>query len=189
MNKDRSTISLAVLLIAIGVVSITIGYINSTDPNAQQYRFATQEEALIDGINQNSSEDSQPEDPLENIILSTEHDLSLYVVVAVPFSEYGMNKDYVYVAAVKEKNNKFRFEKLSPDISLNTLGDVRDVDYVPNATFFFDDIDGLYFAVGKIYDEKYRPYYLGKQLKLLKHNIYVVVQEKERPQIDVVKEN
>ncbi len=186
MNKYKITIGFIVLLITIGVIS---GDITSINSDAQRFKFDSQEVALIDGINQNSNEEKRTKDPLENVILSTEYNKSLYVVVKVPFSEYEMDKDYAYVAAVREKNSKFCFEKVSPDISLNTLGDIKDVDFTPNATFYFDNIEGLYFAVGKIYDDNYRPYMHGEQIQLLNSNIYAVVQEQERPQIDVVKMN
>ncbi len=189
MNKNKTTIFFFVLIIIVGVILISVGYIGSANSDAQRFKFDSQETALINGMNQSYNKTTELKDPLENIILSTEHNGNLYIVIKVPFSEYGMDKDYAYVAAVKEKNSKYCFDKLSPDISLNTIGDIKDVDYTPNATFYFDNIEGLYFAVGKIYDENYRAYINGEEIQLLNSNIYVAVKEQERPQIDVVKMN
>ena len=187
MSKLKILISFIVLLITIGTISISAGHFDSANSNAEKFKFNSAEAALIDGIDQNSGDATRAKDPLANVILSTEQNGSEYVVIKVPYSEYGIDKDCVYIAAIRSSNNKFCFEKLSPDLSLNTVGNIKDVDYTPSATFYFDNIDGLYFAVGKIYDESYKPYFRGKQIQLLNENIYVVVQKKERPQIDTVK--
>lgn len=187
MNKHKILFIIIVLLISIGTISITAGCFYSADLDNQLFRFDSAKAALIDGINQNSSDTTRTKDPLGNVVLSTEQNGSLYVVARVPYSEYGMAKDCVYIAAIRNGNNKFCFEKLSPDLSLNAAGDPKDADYTPSATFYFDNMDGLYFAVGKIYDENYKPYFRGKQIRLLNENIYAVVQKNERPQIDVVK--
>ncbi len=106
-------------------------------------------------------------------------------MIIIPYSEYGIAKHLAFVGAVKEKNGKFCFDKITPDVSLNREGNTKDVDHGPFATFYFDNIDGLYFALGEIFDDSYKPYYQGRLVALQKENIYTVVKERERPEIFV----
>ena len=187
MKRYRITFALLACLVAIGVFFFTNKCINLSNQNAQLFQYGSKEAALIDGISQKADASMQQKHPLENIILSTEYNGSVYVIIKALYNENEISKDCVYVAAVKEKNDQFAFIKLTPDISLDTIGDTKDLEYTPNEALYFDDIEGLYFAVGKIYDGHYKPYFNGSEIQLLNGNMYAFVQEKERPHIDILK--
>lgn len=186
-SKSKFAIGFIVLLFFSCAFLVAYNFIYQINNINEQFKFDSEEAAIIDGVSKEANKIVLPEDLQKNIILSKEHNGSLYLLVKIPFSEYGMEKHYVYVAKVDKKKDKYRFEKTSNSISLNTLGDLKDVDYVPYATFFFDDIDGLFFVVGKVYDNQYKPYILGDLVPIQNGNIYATVQERKRPEIDVVK--
>lgn len=187
MKRYRITFALLACLVAIGVLFSINKCINLSNQNAQLFQYGSKEAALIDGISRNADATMQQKYPLENIVLSTEYNGSVYVVIKALYTKNEISKDCVYVAAVKEKNDQFGFIKLTPDISLDTIGDTKDLEYTPNEALYFDDIEGLYFVVGKIYDGHYKPYFNGSELQLLNGNMYAFVQEKERPLIDILK--
>lgn len=155
--------------------------------DAAKYRFSDITAALEFGISaeNNLQTNVQTAGKLSDcIVMETTHKGNPYYVIKIPYTESNLKKDDIYIARITEKNNQYQFERMTAFYSLNTPGDIPDVEYTPYAGFGIE-VDDLHFSVGKIYDKGYKPYGEDEFVYWDESGIYAAVSDQTAPKIDV----
>ena len=150
-----------------------------------EYKYQSRHEALRKGILKESPGDTDEHSALSNVVLSVEHEGNLYAVVKAPYHEDGRTKHVAYVAVVKERNGRYGFFKCTADFGLNANGEIEDDDFAYYSVCKIENVDGLGFAIGKIYDKYYVPYNEGQPVSVMGDGIFAAYNVGAPPEIDM----
>lgn len=181
--KTKIILLVGLLFLIIATAIVIIMYNIPKSANSMSYPYSTANEALDEGIAAESADNIAPGETKGLIILQEYMGESIYVVVKIPYLESGRKKHFVFVGELKEKKGKFAFLRRSNDYGLNTTGDVDDGDYTPYNAYLINDIDGLYFEVGKIFSKDIKPTMNNQPIPLDSDQIFAVSQVGRKPDV------
>jgi len=189
MNKRIIILFFALCFLAVSLALVIIYYNAGDTSESAEYPYRTSTQALEEGIAAESAGNLVSGETGDLIVLEQTINERTYVVIKIPYIESGRTKHFVFIGELKERNGKFAFIRRSDDYGLNTTGDVDDGDYTPYNAYLIDDIDGLYFEVGKVFDKEVHPTMNNQKIKLDQDYIFAVFQVGKRPDVKMYREN
>lgn len=171
-------------------VATAMTFLNQQLNNAQRklvkYKFDDRNQAIQDGIKREAPSKIDEAVLDEFIVLSAEQDGNQFLVIQAPYEEDGRTKHVVYVATVKEYRGKYAFTRRTANFGLNANGEIEDDDFAYYSISKVENIDGMSFTLGKIYDKYYVPLYEGNRIPVQKNGIFAAMNFGEPPEIDMV---
>jgi len=176
-------------LLVIGIVVFLVVMINQNPGLSQEnaYIYSSSDAALVEGVNEITG-DNQNIETISSWILDTRKNGNKeYCLLAVPYEEAGIQKHYSFVVLVDESGGKYGLFKLTADVSLNSPGGVQDQQKSDSLVFFFDDVNGYYICVGKVFRDDVVPFADGRPLALNQNGIFSYFNKGKRPEISIQK--
>lgn len=160
--------------------------LNERQQKLAEYKFDDRNEAIKTGIKREAPAKIQESNLEEYIVLSGEMNGNQYLVVQAPYEEDGRTKHVAYVATVKEHHGKYAFIRCTADFGLSANGEIEDDDFAYYSIRKVENIDGMSFAFGKIYDKYYIPLYEGNRIPVQNNGIFAAMNFGAPPEIDMV---
>jgi len=174
-------------LLAIGIFVFIIVVINQNLDSSQDdaYAYSSRDNALAGGLHEITGGNQSNNEIHDWILDSVINGNKEYCLFAIPYEESGLYKHYSFVALVEEISGKYAFFKLTADVSLNLPGGIQDQQLSDSIVFFFDDVDGYYICVGKVFCEDVVPFANGQPLAMNQDGIFSYFNKGKRPEITI----
>ena len=174
-------------LLGIGIFVFLVVMINQNSSlnKGDDYIYSSRDNALTEGMHEITGENQSINDNHDWIIKTAKNGGKEYCLFAVPYEEAGLKKHYSFIAIVEEHEGQYAFFKLTADVALNSPGGIEDKQNADSIVFYFDNVDGYYICVGKVFREDVAPYANGKQLPLNPDGIFSHFNKGARPEITI----
>lgn len=174
-------------LLVIGIVVFLVVMINRNPGLSQEdaYIYSSSDDALVEGLSEITGESQSLNDINSWVLETTTNGNKEYCLFAVPYEESGIQKHYSFVALAEEIDGKYAFFKLTADVGLNSPGGVQDQQKSDSLVFFFDDVNGYYICVGKVFRDDVVPFANGRPLAMNQDGIFSYFNKGKRPEISI----
>jgi hypothetical protein len=182
-----NTKQLLIFLLVIGIFAFLVVVINHNPGLSEDdaYEYSSRGNALVAGLREVTGENHDI-NVIDSWIINTRIDGNKeYCLFAIPYEESGTEKHYSFVALIDGSKGKYAFFKLTADVSLNSPGDIQDQKKSDSIVFFFDDVDGYYICVGKVFRDNVVPLVNGQQLEVNQDGIFSYFNKGKRPEIAI----
>lgn len=186
MNKRNAIVGTAGFAVSAAAVALLVQQINLAQHILDEYQYDSPEDAVKQGIKREAPSKLHDANPEEFIVLSRYQNGQRYFVIKAPYQEDGRTLHVAYIAAVKERHGKYAFIRCTADFGLCANGEIEDDDFAFYSVSKVENIDGLSFSFGKIYDKYYVPFYDGIPIPVHKDGIFAVSCIGKPPEIEMV---
>lgn len=173
------------------IITIVIAVVVQSQPTVDKddaYKYQSRDKALVGGLAEITG-DKQSTDEVRSWVIDKVADGNKeYCLIAVHYEEAGIQKHYSFVALVEKKAQKYAFFKVTADVALNSPGAVTDKENTDSLVFFFDDVEGYYICVGKVFLEGAVPYVNNQRLAMNQDGIFSYIDKIKRPEVFILQE-